>query len=177
MPTWVTGFHPLHAGASVRTSPGLAGSNLCLPNSSSELFNGLLAAHYVEDDGTVAVTDPVERQTVIEKVDAGDLSVRAAAYELDLSPLKVRKLLAAHRSGIPDPTLVRQHMEAKLADPENQALYRKRQSSIEPVFGNIKANRGYRRFVRRGLEAVNSEWRQPADPAEPTHLRQSTTRP
>jgi len=50
-------------------------------------------------------------------------------------------------------------MEAKLADPDHQARYRKRQSSIEPVFGNIKANRGYRRFVRRGLQPANSEWR------------------
>jgi len=118
-----------------------------------------LATHYVEDEGTVAITDPEQLQAVIEKVDAGELSVRAAAYELDLSPLKVRKLLAAHRSGLLDPTLVRQCMEEKLVDPDNQALYRKRQTSIEPVFGNIKANRGYRRFVRRGLEAVNSEWR------------------
>jgi hypothetical protein len=118
-----------------------------------------LAAHYVEDEGSVAVTDPIARQAVIEKIDAGALSVRTAAYELDLSPLKVRKLLAAHRSGLPDPTVVRQQMEAKLADPENRALYGKRQSSIEPVFGNIKANRGYRRFVRRGLKAANSEWR------------------
>jgi hypothetical protein len=46
-----------------------------------------------------------------------------------------------------------------LADPANQARYKKRQSSIEPVFGNIKANRGYRRFARRGLGAVKSEWR------------------
>ncbi len=118
-----------------------------------------LAAHYVEDEGTVAITDPDQRQAVLDRVDAGDLSVRAAAYELDLSPLKVRKLLAAHRSGLLDPTLVRKRMEEKLVDPDNQALYRKRQTSIEPVFGNIKANRGYRRFVRRGLEAANSEWR------------------
>jgi len=118
-----------------------------------------LAAHYAEDEGTVAVIDPVQRQAVIEKVDAGELSARAAAYKLDLSPLKVRKLVAAHRSGLPDPTLVRQQMEAKLAYPANQVRYRRRQSSIEPVFGNVKANRGYRRFARRGLEAVNSEWR------------------
>ncbi len=29
---------------------------------------------------------------------------------------------------------------------------------IEPVFGNIKANRGISRFLRRGLDAVRSEW-------------------
>jgi transposase len=118
-----------------------------------------LAAHYVEDEGTVAITDPAQRQAVVDRIDAGELSVRAAAYELDLSPLKVRKLLAAHRNSLPDPTLVRQRMEEKLVDPDNQALYRKRQTSIEPVFGNIKGNRGYRRFARRGMTAVSSEWR------------------
>ena len=118
-----------------------------------------LSAHYIEDEGTVAVTDPAKRQAVIERVDAGKLSIRAAAFELDLSPLKVRKLLDSHRTGIPDPTVVRLRMEKKMADPTNRSLYKKRQSSVEPVFGNIKANRGYRRFVRRGLAAVNSEWR------------------
>jgi hypothetical protein len=50
-------------------------------------------------------------------------------------------------------------MDTKLAEPANAELYRKRQHSIEPVFGNIKANLGYRRFSRRSLPAVNSEWR------------------
>ena len=76
-----------------------------------------LSAHYGEDEGTVATTDPVERQAVIKRVDAGELSVRAAAFELDLSPLKVRKLLDSHRAGIPDPTVVRMRMEEGLADP------------------------------------------------------------
>ena len=58
-----------------------------------------------------------------------------------------------------DPTIARQAMDNKLAEPTNTDLYRKRQHSIEPVFGNIKANLGYRRFARRGLPAVNSEWR------------------
>jgi hypothetical protein len=50
-------------------------------------------------------------------------------------------------------------MDTKLAEPQNAALYRQRQHTIEPVFGNVKANLGYRRFTRRGLDAVNSEWR------------------
>ena len=38
-------------------------------------------------------------------------------------------------------------------------LYRKRQGSVESVFGQIKANRGANRFLRRGRAAVRSEWR------------------
>ncbi len=38
-------------------------------------------------------------------------------------------------------------------------LYLKRQGSVEPVFGQIKSNRGADRFHRRGRSAVRSEWR------------------
>jgi len=38
-------------------------------------------------------------------------------------------------------------------------LYLKRQGTVEPVFGQIKANRGANRFLRRGRAAVRSEWR------------------
>ena len=37
--------------------------------------------------------------------------------------------------------------------------FKRRKVIIEPVFGNIKANRGYRKFTRRGMAAVQSEWR------------------
>jgi hypothetical protein len=38
-------------------------------------------------------------------------------------------------------------------------LYLKRQGTVEPVFGQIKSNRGANRFLRRGRSAVRSEWR------------------
>jgi transposase len=38
-------------------------------------------------------------------------------------------------------------------------LYLKRQGTVEPVFAQIKHNRGFRRFSRRGRSAVRSEWR------------------
>jgi Transposase DDE domain len=118
-----------------------------------------LVTHYQDDEGTTAVSSPEERQAVIEKVDRGELSQRGAAFALSLSQLKIRKLLAHYRSGLPDPTIAREQMQEKLNDAENQVRYRKRQSSIEPVFGNVKGNRGYRRFSRRGLASVSSEWR------------------
>jgi hypothetical protein len=34
-----------------------------------------------------------------------------------------------------------------------------RQGTVEPVFGQIKSNRGAERFQRRGRSAVRSEWR------------------
>jgi hypothetical protein len=46
-----------------------------------------------------------------------------------------------------------------LATDWGKQLYLKRQGSIEPVFGQIKSNRGASRFHRRGRSAVSSEWR------------------
>ena len=50
-------------------------------------------------------------------------------------------------------------MRRVLATPDGRALYRQRQITIEPVFGQIKFNRQIRRFQRRGRAACRSEWR------------------
>ena len=49
-------------------------------------------------------------------------------------------------------------MEHRLRTPEGAATYAKRSTTVEPVFGDHKQNQGYRRFMRRGLSAVQSEW-------------------
>jgi hypothetical protein len=46
-----------------------------------------------------------------------------------------------------------------LATEQGKDLYLKRQGTVEPVFGQIKSNRGAGRFLRRGRAAVRSEWR------------------
>ncbi|MFP5576918.1 MAG: transposase [Acidimicrobiia bacterium] len=38
-------------------------------------------------------------------------------------------------------------------------MYRQRAASIEPVFAQIKHNRGFRSFARRGVAAADSEWK------------------
>jgi aquaporin Z len=50
-------------------------------------------------------------------------------------------------------------MRRALATSHGRALYRQRQISIEPVFGQIKFNRVIRPFQRRGRAACRSEWR------------------
>ena len=64
-------------------------------------------------------------------------------------------MLARRRSLPPTPAVA---MTAKLATPRGRRLYKKRSATIEPVFGQTKHNRSIRRFVRRGMTAVNSEW-------------------
>jgi transposase len=50
-------------------------------------------------------------------------------------------------------------MRRVLESDRGHELYAKRKHSIEPVFGQIKANRRLDRFLRRGRAAVRSEWR------------------
>jgi transposase len=50
-------------------------------------------------------------------------------------------------------------MRRVLASPDGRALYRRRQATIEPVFGQLKFNRQITRFQRRGRAACRSEWR------------------
>ncbi len=52
-----------------------------------------------------------------------------------------------------------ERIEAVLSKPGGQALYRRRQQIVEPVFANIKFIRRADRFQRRGLRACRAEWR------------------
>ena len=49
-------------------------------------------------------------------------------------------------------------MEHRLRTTEGAKAYAQRSHTVEPVFGDHKDNRGWRRFRRRGLGAVRSEW-------------------
>ena len=51
-----------------------------------------------------------------------------------------------------------QRIEAVLSQPEGQALYRRRQQIVEPVFAHTKCIRRTDRFLRRGLSACQAEW-------------------
>ena len=82
-----------------------------------------------------------------------------ASTEMGVSTTTVRKLLKNHRSGLPDSFTVRNAMVERLATEHGAAAYSKRKTTVETVFGNIKANLGFRRFSTRGLDATSSEWR------------------
>jgi len=51
-----------------------------------------------------------------------------------------------------------QRIEAVLSQAEGQALYRRRQQIVEPVFAHTKFIRRTDRFLRRGLAACLAEW-------------------
>jgi transposase len=49
-------------------------------------------------------------------------------------------------------------MRATLASPRGRAIYARRKSTVEPVFGQIRAGRGFHHFSFRGLFKSRCEW-------------------
>ena len=58
----------------------------------------------------------------------------------------------------PEPTDPRARMDQRLRSPEGKAVYARRKATVEPIYGQIKECRGFRRFSMRGLAAVSGEW-------------------
>ena len=99
--------------------------------------------------------------------DAGYYSARAVD---DLQALGVDPYVApeqtrhgrvvppAPRGRIPRHLSPRDRMRRKLQTKRGRKRYALRMETVEPVFGQIKAGRGFRQFLLRGLEKVNGEW-------------------
>jgi transposase len=51
-----------------------------------------------------------------------------------------------------------EQMRAKLRSAAGHAVYALRKAIVEPVFGQIKEGRGFRRFALRGVAKVRGEW-------------------
>jgi len=63
-------------------------------------------------------------------------------------------------TGPPPPAAgVAERMRQKLRTVEGRAVYKMRKAVVEPVFGQIKEARGFRKFLLRGLEKVQAEWK------------------
>ena len=62
------------------------------------------------------------------------------------------------RGRIPAKLSVAERMQRKLRTKAGHAVYARRKAIVEPVNGQIKQARGFRQFLRRGLERVSQEW-------------------
>jgi transposase len=90
----------------------------------------------------------------------------AAVTHADLSAIDLYVPPDRHKHGQPlpnpngDPTQmsVADRMRSKLAEPAGRAVYKMRKAIVEPVFGQTKQARGFRRFSFRGLANVCAEW-------------------
>jgi transposase len=115
---------------------------------------------------------------IFAAVDADEITMATAAERVGLSRAQIYKLYAQWRASGPDgltrrirhgnprtttqtprSAMVKHAMQTRLADPARRLLYKQRSQIIEPIFGQIKDPRGIRRFQRRGLIAVDAEWK------------------
>ena len=53
---------------------------------------------------------------------------------------------------------VAEWMREKLRAPEGRQVYARRKAIVEPVFGQAKEGRAFRRFSFRGYDKVIAEW-------------------
>jgi transposase len=65
---------------------------------------------------------------------------------------------AAPRGRPPKNLTVRERMSRKLRTQRGRKIYSRRKVLAEPVIGQIKQARGFRQFLRRGLQNVGEEW-------------------
>ena len=68
------------------------------------------------------------------------------------------KVPPSPRGRIPKNATTKERMARKVRTKKGRATYSKRKHIVEPVFGQIKEARGFRRFSLRGLENVTCEW-------------------
>ena len=69
-----------------------------------------------------------------------------------------RVVPSAPRGRIPRHLSPSDRMRRKLRTKRGRKRYALRMGTVEPVFGQIKQGRGFRQFLLRGLDNVNSEW-------------------
>jgi transposase len=114
------------------------------------------------------VAVPVDEAGQVRKIpmtaDTGYFSAAAVAglEEAGFDPYLATKRQKHHEAEaavpLPAAATAKERMAAKVNTPAGRALYARRKVIVEPVFGQIKGARGFRRFSLRGLAKVNGEW-------------------
>src|SRR6266699_487469 len=103
-------------------------------------------------------------QAIVATLDNGYYSEAAvsALETLGFDPYMATGRQRHHEPETPalqEPANAKARMTAKVQTPKGKALYARRKVIVEPVFGQIKEARGFRRFLLRGLENIRGEWR------------------
>ena len=92
------------------------------------------------------------------EANASDESVAGIDLHIATGRDKHEDMIAT--TGEPPPgATAREVMRHKLRTEAGRALYKMRKAIVEPVFGQIKEQRGFRRFTLRGHQNVRCEWK------------------
>lgn len=114
-----------------------------------------IAPGMARDLAKIAEADQA-RTRVLEELDAGAIDIDEACRRLGVGRSRVGQLRKQRHDEVNSLT---SEMIRKLDTEDGRQTYNKRAASIEPVFAQIKHNRKIRTLTRRGLSAVDSEWK------------------
>ena len=132
----------------------------------------IVLAHGVTNDGTDAeqlapmlerVLENCGERAKVVTADTGYLSEANIAYCAKTGVdayIALRRTDVEKLTQVPDTEKLISHwdMNQKVASSRGKKIYALRKILVEPVFGQIKAAMGFRRFSFRGLLAVANEW-------------------
>jgi hypothetical protein len=93
------------------------------------------------------------------EANATDESVSGIDLYIATGRVKHGETIANGSEPPPASATPKQAMQHKLRTEAGHAVYKKRKAIVEPVFGQIKEQRGFRRFSLRGLDKVRAEWK------------------
>jgi len=113
-----------------------------------------------------AVEENMGRKPEQASADSGYFSTAAVSsqrlegIDVHVPPDKVKhgEPKEADPEPVPEDASVIEKMRHKLKTTVGRQIYGKRKAVVEPVFGQIKEARGFRRFSFRGVTAVKAEW-------------------
>ena len=93
------------------------------------------------------------------EANVGDASVAGIDLHIATGRDKHEEVIATASGPPTDGATVKEAMRHKLRTEAGRAVYKMRKAIVEPVFGQIKEQRGFRRFSLRGLEKARCEWK------------------
>ena len=76
-----------------------------------------------------------------------------------LTPEKTKTRQVSFFHGKADQESYTDRMKQRIDSPEGRARYGRRFATVEPVFGNLRYNKGLDRFTLRGKKKVDAQWK------------------
>ena len=93
------------------------------------------------------------------EANATDESVAGIDLHIATGRDKHEQTIEATSEPPPIHATAKEAMRHKLRTEAGRSIYKMRKAIVEPVFGQIKEQRGFRRFSLRGLDNVRREWK------------------
>jgi transposase len=93
------------------------------------------------------------------EANATDESVTGIDLHIATGRMKHEQTIETASEPPPSEATAKEAMRHKLRSEAGRSIYKMRKAIVEPVFGQIKEQRGFRRFSLRGLENVRREWK------------------